>query len=346
MIRIGLISRPGILDRILPDGSDGTWAGRHFSPVRPGGVYDWVVVLHRTLLDPTTVVGDPKNTAYVSMEPQERRTIGRGYLDQFSLVLATDPTLKHPGLIRRSGLGWWVGRSGYRVGRHGEAPGARWTFDELRSTPLPPKADRVSIVTSSLRQSPGHVARDRLIGEILRHPISRHVDLFGAGRRPISDKWDAIAPSKYHLALENSVLRDYWTEKLSDAYLGFALPLYFGCPNIGEYFPDDSYIHIDAQRPRAAIAVIERVLDEDLWTARLPAILEARLRVLDHHHPLTVIAQACDRPALTQERFELLPPDHFPPGRLEHEWWRFKRGIYRRTRAVRLGGHPLWRYAP
>jgi len=304
------------------------------------------VVLHWNLLEPTQIIGDPSNVAYVSMEPQERRTVDRAFLDQFSRVLATDPTLKHPGLIRKVGLGWWVGRSVDYSDGHRGIPGVRWTLDDLRSMPVPRKADRVSVVTSSLRSLPGHVARDRLIKQILRHPISRYVDLFGGGRRPILDKWDAIAPAKYHLSLENCVLQDYWTEKLSDAYLGFALPLYFGCPNIDEYFPAGSYLELDAQRPRAAIRMIERALDEDAWTARLPAIMEARRRVLDSHHPFTVIAQACDRPAEVEEEFVLLPPANFRPSRLEFEWWMIKRRVYSRTRTVRLGGIPLWRYPP
>jgi hypothetical protein len=340
MIRIGLIGAgEEFLRQVLPRASDGSWAGRHFEVFESGGAYDWIVVLNSGLVEPTTIVGDPGNVAYVSMEPQERRTVGRTYLDQFSRVLATDPSLQHPGLIRKTGLGWWVGTGAV-------TPRVRMTLDDLRTVSVPKKRNRISIVTSSKDWYPGHIARDRLIKAILRHPVSRHVDVFGRGRRAVDDKWDVIAPAKYHLSLENCALRDYWTEKISDAFLGFALPLYFGCPNIADYFPEDSFLPLDAYQTRSAIEVIEQVLDEDVWTTRLPAVLEARRRVLDIHHPLTVIAMACSRPAVRQEPFTLLPPNHFRPNRLELGWWRIKWQVYTRTRRFRFGGWPLWRGLP
>jgi hypothetical protein len=42
--------------------------------------------------------------------------------------------------------------------------------------------------------------------------------------------------------LENSQSPHYWTEKLTDAYLGWAFPLYVGCPNVGDYFAKESFL--------------------------------------------------------------------------------------------------------
>ena len=53
---------------------------------------------------------------------------------------------------------------------------------------------------------------------------------------PIEDKFDALIGYKYHLALENSVIPDYWTEKLADSLLAWCKPIYYGCPNINDYF--------------------------------------------------------------------------------------------------------------
>lgn len=348
MIRVGLIAGDvaDTFARFLPAGADGAWRGHRFSSFHEGESYDWVAVLHWSLTRPVTVVGDPGNVVYVSLEPQEIRPFRPRFFDQFSHVVATDPSLRHPGLVRRTGMGWWVGIGVDYDETHRRVPGVRLGFDDLVAMRIPPKARRVSIVTSRARRFPGHVARDRLVAEILAHPIARHVDVHGSGRNPVRDKWDVIAPAKYHLALENCAIPDYWTEKLSDAFLGFALPLYFGCANLGDYFPTASFERIDAFRPAEAIRTIERVLDEDPWEERLPDILEARRRVLDDHHPLSVLAAVCDGPASTSSEFTLRPWEEFPLSRTRVAAWTAKRAVYARTIHLRIGGRPVWRLPP
>lgn len=348
VIRIGLIARDAhdMFARTLPTDSEGIWAGRKFSAFTEGERYDWIVVVHWSLNGPVDVVGDPRNVAYVSLEPQEIRPFRPRFFDQFGRVVATDPSLRHPGLVRRTGMGWWVGIGVDYDEVHRRDPGVRLTYDDLVRMPVPSKARRVSVVTSTARRFPGHVARDRLLAEILSHPIARHIDIHGGGRNPVRDKWDAIAPARYHLALENCSMPDYWTEKLSDAFLGFSLPLYFGCTNLDEYFPAGSFERIDAFRPADAIRSIERVLDEDPWEHRLPDIIEARRRVLDDHHPLSVLARVCDRPATEVARFTLRPWDEFPLSRARVATWTMKRAVFARTLHLTIGGRPLWRLPP
>ena len=43
----------------------------------------------------------------------------------------------------------------------------------------------------------------------------------------IPDKWDAIAPYKYHIVFDNLLSnRTHWSEKLADSFLGFSLLLF------------------------------------------------------------------------------------------------------------------------
>src|SRR5437667_94736 len=82
------------------------------------------------------------------------------------------------------------------------------------------------------------------------------LDVSGRGIRAIEDKADGILPYRYHVALENSQFPDYWTEKLADAFLGFAHPLYWGCPNLERYFPAQSFTALNIHDPAQAIAAI------------------------------------------------------------------------------------------
>ena len=62
------------------------------------------------------------------------------------------------------------------------------------------------------------------------------VELYGRGIKPIDDKWDVISTSKYAIAYENFQNDYYWTEKIMDCYLSFAMPLYYGCNSIENFF--------------------------------------------------------------------------------------------------------------
>jgi hypothetical protein len=117
------------------------------------------------------------------------------------------------------------------------------------------------------------------------------VDLFGRAVRPIADKFEALAPYRYSLAVENTKGPDYWTEKLADCFLTWTVPLYHGCTNVHRYFPEDSLVPIDIDRPEEAFDLLRRVQREPDWHRRLPALAEARKRVLERYQ---LMAHASD----------------------------------------------------
>lgn len=349
-IRVGVAAagdKSSLLRRLLPERSGGLWGHHHFSIFSPDTVYDWIVVLYTTgSPDRFEAIGDPANVAYVSYEPREPPAVQPGFHDQFSRLVVTDQRVRGPNVIRRGGTPWWVGLD-FGDGTDGSSVTCTLDFDRLvEMAPPLSKIERISVIVSDKTLMPGHIARDRLLRELLRRPIARHLDVSGRGRRQIRDKWDAIAPNTYHLAIENSSSPHYWTEKISDAFLGFSFPIYWGCPNLEEYFPADSFETFNVFSPTSAVETITRVLDERRWSQTLPAIIEARRRVLDDHHPLTVLASVCDRPAAVRQSFTIRPWTDFKQTGLRREWWRTKRRIYRRSSRINLRGRPLWRFPP
>jgi len=153
------------------------------------------------------------------------------------------------------------------------------SFDELVSSALPAKNRGLSWVVGSCRDLPGHMTRLSFL-TFLQREGTLDIDLYGRAVRYIEDKWDGLAPYRYSIAAENTVWPDYWTEKIADCFLTWTVPLYHGCQNLESYFPPDSFIRIDLGRPREALEAIRRVLREDGWERRLPALEEARRRVL------------------------------------------------------------------
>jgi hypothetical protein len=115
------------------------------------------------------------------------------------------------------------------------------------------------------------------------------LDWFGRGVREIgTNKLSALAAYKYHIVLENGRWPHYWTEKLLDAYMANAFPLYWGAPNIATYFDQRSFATIDPGRPDETIRVIEAAIRSNLWEERQGDLAEARRRVVTEYHPYSL----------------------------------------------------------
>jgi hypothetical protein len=280
---------------------------------------------------PQCVATDPAHLVFVSNEPPGT-AYHPDFLSQFSVVLTTDPALPHPGrMLIQTGLPWWVGlRFELQEGRH-RFFGSDLDLDALaRVPPAENKLKRVSVICSSRQSLPGHARRIEFV-RLLKSAMGEAVELYGHGVRPVTDKWDAIAPFRYHLAIENTVARHYWTEKLADAYLGWSLPIYAGCPNIEEYFPADSCIRIDLADPAGAVRTIEQTLQTDPWHSRLGALRRARERVLYEHNFFALLSRICTTPAVRRVKTTLWPSRHFARSRL-------MRRVERTRRLLAVGG--------
>ena len=150
---------------------------------------------------------------------------------------------------------------------------------ELDISHLQAKRDTVAWITSNKTGFPGQTARMKFREFLVAADFN--IQLFGRGFQPIHDKFDGLFPSKYALAVENFSTDHYWTEKIVDCFLSWSLPFYWGAPNIAEYFPEGSLIHIDINKPDAALHTMRESIANNEWERRLPAISEARQRVLN-----------------------------------------------------------------
>ncbi|MGD8369395.1 MAG: glycosyltransferase family 10, partial [Desulfobacterales bacterium] len=156
------------------------------------------------------------------------------------------------------------------------------SYDELLFWPVPNKTDGISWIVGDAMDLPGHLKRREFYRAIRENP-DLPVSVFGKSIRYIPDKWDGLAPYRYSLAIENSRGPDYWTEKVGDCFLSWTVPFYDGCTNLEAYFPEDAFVRIDIRDPsRAKARILETVSAED-WESRLPAIKEARNRLLNRY---------------------------------------------------------------
>ncbi len=56
--------------------------------------------------------------------------------------------------------------------------------------------------------------------------------VLGNSKEPLFD-------SMFHICIENTSINNFFTEKLIDCFQTRTVPIYYGCPNIGEYFNKD-----------------------------------------------------------------------------------------------------------
>jgi hypothetical protein len=230
--------------------------------------YDAVLVLN-TPEKNLSIVTDPGRTIAIMMEPGVRSLhpwMFRG-TEQYAKLLS--PVANKGNIELSHGfMGWYFDRN----------------ISDLALLPVPEKTRPISCIVSSLKQLEGHRLRLNFITNCKKEIPA--MDLFGKGINYISDKMDGLLPYHYSIAIENTSIPYYFTEKINDCFLAYTVPLYYGCQNIDKFFPSQSYIPIDINNPGAAIKKIRNVMENDDWHSRLEAVKEARELVLNRYQPL------------------------------------------------------------
>jgi len=266
-------------------GSAGVWQGYRFvtddAPDANLGEFAACVIYNNLPHDAPLEIRCPAERTFLLVgEPPSRGALHPDFAAQFATVI-TCRSESDGDRTRRTQqcLPWWVGLRR----RSSTTFETRLDYDRLSAMSPISKTGVLSIVCSNLIITPEHRQRLDFVRRLQSHFGSR-LAVFGSGFRPVEDKWDAIAPFKYHIALENSSVADYWTEKLADTFLGGALPIYAGCPNINDYFSPASLLRIHIDRPEDAIERIEHAIASGRYEASLAAILESRRRVLEEYN--------------------------------------------------------------
>ncbi len=279
----------------LPHGEP-VWNGCDFVFDRDARDYDWLVVYD----DLPARAGEPRKTTrevlacprahtlLVTTEPPSVKIYGDSFTRQFGAVLTSQPewALPHPQRIHsQPALHWFYGMGSRRIE----------SFDHMAAHPPEDKTRDVSMVYSpkAMRHTLHH-RRARFMNWLVGH--MPELDAFGRQTpHPLDDKADCLRDYRYHVAVENFVGPHHWTEKLADAFLGLSLPFYFGCPDAEAYFPPDSFIRIDIRDPDGALAVMRAAIAGNEYEKRLPALREARRRILFEYNFFAVIAREVTR---------------------------------------------------
>ena len=231
----------------------------------------WIVF--EGLFGPESTRCPANQVMLITAEPEDIRIYEEGWLRSFDRVRTVQPDIAHPRrTVGHTALPWYLGPS----------------YDQLASADFPTKSQDISVICSNKAMVGGHRRRLRFVEELQRlSPMPR----YGRGFRDLPDKWDGLAPFRYSVAVENSRHDHYWTEKIADCFLAGTVPIYWGAPNIKDYFPADAMIVIDSLDPVEVARIIKTEATPEAYQRRLPALREAKRRVLEEYNLFEVAYQ-------------------------------------------------------
>ncbi len=254
--------------------------------------YDWLVAYDD--LSPVTdekfserieILACPaKNTILVTAEPSSIKTYSSDFCRQFGVIITSQEpwAIAHRQIVRsQTAYPWFYGRSDTGM----------TLFDQIKAGAPTDKSRLISTVCSNKlgRRHTLHRARFEFTKRLEQE--LPELDRFGRGIRYLNDKVEVLDSYRYHIAIENDRVADYFTEKLVDSFLGMTLPFYFGCPNAADYFPQESFIPIDIFDFEGSVKIIRQAIKANEYEKRLPAIVEARRRVLEEHNLFALLSR-------------------------------------------------------
>ena len=215
------------------------------------------------------------NIIFIAGEATAIKKYDQFFLNQFGHVITSQEGLHHRSKFLKSPGHTWFSKKSY---------------SELMSINHVEKTKLLSIVVSNKAHTKGH--KDRLEFCLkLKKRLGEQVDLFGRGFNEFDDKWEAIAPYKYSIAIENSV-EDHWvTEKIGDCFTSHTFPFYMGAPNIENYYNPNSYELIDLLNFEKSVTIITNIINNsDHYNNHLEFLKESKLSYLNKHSIIPMVS--------------------------------------------------------
>ncbi len=247
-------------------GSLGRWGNYQFEINNNVQECDfWIVYddIDKYLIE--TAICPPENILFLTGEVIPHWSYLPQQLAQFDSIISARDDIKHDKVIKQ---------------RHSCVWHIKKNYDFLKNFAPPKKNQILSTITSNACYEEGHKKRFGFVNRLKGH-FKDELVWFGRGENPIDDKWDALVDFKYSIAIENSSHWGYFTEKILDCYLSYTMPIYFGCPNIHEYFDPDSMILIDPDDFKKSISIIESAINSDLYSKKFESLVRMREKILD-----------------------------------------------------------------
>ena len=160
------------------------------------------------------------------------------------------------------------------------------SFRELNEMPPPEKTKICSWITSGISRTANHRRRLEFIKLLQEQEINfdlygRNLPTFAHSNGLVNNKWHAMAPYYYNLAIENYADNDlYVTEKLWDSLLAWCLPIYYGGSAADKLLPSGSFLRLPSLDQKGVEFIKEVLATPNYWHEAREKIAEARQIIL------------------------------------------------------------------
>jgi glycosyltransferase involved in cell wall biosynthesis len=131
------------------------------------------------------------------------------------------------------------------------------------------KTKMISFITSNKTFTPGHIFRLKCLNNVVANKCP--LEVFGVGIREIIGKIEALKDYRFSIAIENGKYKNYFTEKILDCFLTGTIPIYHGCPNIGDFFNTNGFFIFETVDD--LLKIINSLTEKDYYY-RIPIIKE------------------------------------------------------------------------
>ncbi len=261
---------------------------------------DAIIVLNSPFTD-IKIKANPELTFLVSQEgTAERYKWHTNSFKYFSSVYTQWPVKKINIIPSHGFLTWYIEKS----------------YDELKSISLEKEQNSsVAYIGNKEAILVGQVKRNNFVEELniaFKQDKDISVELIGRSyNNPIENKYDKLYGYQYGLAIENTIVDHYWTEKISDLFLAGCLPFYIGPKNILDYFPEESIILLDYDKVDQSIQIIKEAIKNNEYEKRKEYIEQARNKVLHDYNLFYGFSEIINRKLALVESKKI---DMFFPG--------------------------------
>ena len=104
------------------------------------------------------------------------------------------------------------------------------------------KSKFVSMIASNKRLTVGHRFRHDIANVLSK---KHNIDMWGSGYKKFETKIDPLSEYYFSISVMNSKIDNFFTEVLLDNFMLGTIPIFWGCPNIGEFFDKRGIITFD-----------------------------------------------------------------------------------------------------
>jgi hypothetical protein len=179
------------------------------------------------------------------------------------------------------------------------------TYDDFIDMKIPKKNKLLSVIVSRNMTLDGHKKRVNFIKK-LSSRFPNMIDIYGKGwtseelgnnykgelgnyhvqSNTGTTKKDGLINYKYSIAIENCIEKNCFTEKFNDPILCWTIPIYYGCNEINNFFPEKSYVKINIDNFDETCNIITNILTEslDFDNTQYESLKYARYLVLNSYN--------------------------------------------------------------